>query len=391
MDNSNPINTNTLETPTPTHTLNKPINTILDSIKKQHIKKLVLSGGGLLGISYIGLLKYLEEHNINKQITQITGCSAGAIFGTFIAIGYTSIELQKIMKTLNFKDYINITAESILNFMKLKGLDSGKNIMLFIKQTIKDKTNDENITFLQIFEKYKINLKMGVTNLTSSSFEILDMYSTPNLPIYQAINASIAIPFIYEPVIINKCVYCDGGILDNLPLEHLLIIDDSIGVDVGVGVVNSIDVDITKSTESESTPTTNTNTTKTTTTTTNINNINTTTTTTNINNNNNNTRIKDTLGIYLLNKFNILNNDNIQELSLSYYFNSLMHAFCKSYINNKKDLNDIRSHNTLIIIYEIPCDIMTFLKLSATHDDIDNIINIAYITTKNKLDTLFNV
>ena len=363
MDISNPINT--LETPI--NTLEKPINTILelDSIKKQHIKKLVLSGGGLLGISYIGLFKYLEEHNINKQITQITGCSAGAIFGTFFAIGYTSIELQKIMKTLNFKDYINITAESILNFMKLKGLDSGKNIMLFIKQTIKDKTNDENITFLQIFEKYKINLKMGVTNLTSSSFEILDMYSTPNLPIYQAINASIAIPFIYEPVIINKCVYCDGGILDNLPLEHLLIIDDKIGVDVGVGVGVDVDVDITKSADNTSTPTT-THTT-------------------------NNTNIKDTLGIYLLNKFNIVNCDNIQQLSLSYYFNSLMHAFCKSYINNKKDLNDIRSHNTLIIIYEIPCDIMTFLKLSATHDDIDNIINIAYKITKNKLDTLLKV
>ena len=33
-----------------------------------HIKHLVLSGGGMLGISYIGLVKYLEE-NLPNPIT----------------------------------------------------------------------------------------------------------------------------------------------------------------------------------------------------------------------------------------------------------------------------------------------------------------------------------
>ena len=57
-----------------------------------HIKHLVLSGGGMLGISYIGLVKYLEENLPNpiiNNLKSITGCSAGALFGTLIAIGYT--------------------------------------------------------------------------------------------------------------------------------------------------------------------------------------------------------------------------------------------------------------------------------------------------------------
>ena len=33
-----------------------------------NLKHLVLSGGGLLGISYIGLFKYFEEKNVIKTI-----------------------------------------------------------------------------------------------------------------------------------------------------------------------------------------------------------------------------------------------------------------------------------------------------------------------------------
>ena len=93
------------------------------------IKHLVLSGGGLLGISYIGLAKFLEESLSNpiiKNFKSITGCSAGAIFGSLIAIGYTSTELQNIIKEMNFKEYININAESLINFMKLKNQNTRK-------------------------------------------------------------------------------------------------------------------------------------------------------------------------------------------------------------------------------------------------------------------------
>ena len=305
-------------------------------IKTANIKHLVLSGGGLLGISYIGLFKYLEEHNAISQISTITGCSAGAIFGTLLAIGYTSVELNSIIKSLNFKDYLNITADSIINFIKLKGFDSGKNIMDFIKKSIKDKTDNENITFNQVYEKYNIKLKIGVSNLTSSKFELFDNNKTPNLPIYQAINASIAIPFIFEPVIINKQVYCDGGLLDNLPIEYMLNLE-----------------------------------------------------TTNNTNTDGNTHVDelDTLGIYLMNKFATMTCDNYQTITLSHYLYTLSYAYINESIYRKINNENIKINKKYkIIVFEIPCDIMTFIKISATHEDIDNIINIAYTTTKNNLD-----
>ena len=55
---------------------------------------------------------------------------------------------------MNFKEYLNINAESIINFMRVKGLESGKPLINFIKNVIKDKTNNENITFKEIKDKY---------------------------------------------------------------------------------------------------------------------------------------------------------------------------------------------------------------------------------------------
>ena len=72
-----------------------------------NIKHLVLSGGGLLGISYIGLLRYLEESNIVGNLKSISGSSAGSLFGCLIALRYTSKEIEIIVKTIKFKEYVN--------------------------------------------------------------------------------------------------------------------------------------------------------------------------------------------------------------------------------------------------------------------------------------------
>ena len=312
-------------------------------------QNLVLSGGGLLGISYIGLFKYLEEHNLTKDIKIVTGCSAGSIFGTLFTLGYSSSEMMTVIKAMNFTDYLKITADSIINFFKTKGLESGQNFILFLKKCIKDKTGNENITFGQILETYKITLLIGVANITTSKFELFGPHTTPDIPIYLAIRTSCSIPFIFEPVIINGNVYCDGGLIDNLPVTHLLnLINQNQLLDTTIPDKTIPD----KTTE---TPQHN--------------------------------QTQDTLAIYLMNKFNPILEDNYKTMSLMHYFNGIFHTFTTGFINKHLENLKINEKNnrTKIITFEIPCDIMTFIKLNASHDDIDNIINIAYNYTKENL------
>lgn len=317
-----------------------------------NIEHLVLSGGGLLGISYIGLFKYFEETKIVSNIKSITGCSAGAIFGSLLAIGYNSQQLDTIVKSMIFKEYLTINVDSILNFTTTKGFETGKKLNLFIKKYIKEKTGNENITFLQIQEKYNIKLQIGVTNLTKYKFELFNVDTTPDIPIEKAISASIAIPFVFEPIIIGDDIFCDGGLLDNLPIENVIDMDILLHKDK-----QETNKD-TKDTKDENH------------------------TTENLSNTNNELKI---IGVYLISKIPIINKDNYKAIGISQYINLITHTLSKNIISKKQNYENINKNKYKIISIEIPCDIMSFIKINATHKDIDNIINIAYTITKNDL------
>lgn len=344
----------------------------------ENIKHLVLSGGGMLGISYIGLVKYLEEklpNPIKNNLQSITCCSAGAIFGTLIAIGYTYNEMITIVKNMNFKEYINVNAESIINFMKLKGLESGKIFINFIKKCIKDKLGNEDITFREIKAKFNIDLQIGVTNLTKSIFELMNSINTPDIPVHKAISASIAIPFVFEPIVIGNDVFCDGGILNNLPIENL-IISDNLHKDKKEENKENIKEDKKEDTLStkEDTPSTK-------------EDIPSTKEDTPSTKENSAIIIEppNILAIYLLTNTNVITKDNYQSISIAQYLNSVMHSLSHEFVYNKINVNNMlnkTSEKCKIIIYNIPCDIMTFLKINSSHEDIDNIIQIAYNTTK---------
>ena len=302
-----------------------------------NIKHLVLSGGGLLGISYIGLFKYFEEKEYIKNIQSITGCSAGAIFGSLLAIGYTYNELNSLVKSMIFKEYLTINVDSILNFTNTKGFESGTNLNLFIRKCIKNKTGNENITFSQIQEKYNIKLQIGVTNLTKNKFELLNNTTSPELPIHKAISASVAIPFIFEPIVINNDIYCDGGVLDNLPIDTV------------INMYNIIDTNEDKEEKDKE------------------------------------ENELSIIGFYLINKSEIINKDNYKSIGISQYFSLLARTLSQCIIDKKKEKTDINKNKYKIITISIPCDIMTFIKLDATHDDINNIINIAYNISSDEL------
>jgi len=335
------------------------------------IKHLVLSGGGMLGISYIGLIKYLEENlqtSLQNNLLSITGCSAGAMFGSLIAIGCTYKELITIIKTMNFKEYMNINAESIINFMRVKGLESGKTLINFIKNIIKEKTNNENITFKEIKDKYNIELQIGVTNLSKSIFELMNSVKTPDIPIHKAISASIAIPFVFEPIVIGDDIFCDGGILNNLPIETIFEYKNEESKDQKKDKTKKDETkkDETKKDETKKDETKKDETKK------------------------DETKKDETLieefilGCYLINKIDSINKDNYQTIPLSNYMSNLLYTLSSEFINKKIQLNNIINNNDekyKIIIFKIPCDIMTFLKIKSSHEDIDNIINIAYNTS----------
>ncbi len=63
---------------------------------------LVLSGGGIKGLAFVGAYEELEKKY--RYIGNIAGVSAGALAGSLIGAGYTSRELMKILKEFDFNN-----------------------------------------------------------------------------------------------------------------------------------------------------------------------------------------------------------------------------------------------------------------------------------------------
>lgn len=64
---------------------------------------LVLSGGGIKGVAFVGAYEELEKKY--KHFGNIAGVSAGALVGALIGAGYTSRELMKLLKNSDFSNF----------------------------------------------------------------------------------------------------------------------------------------------------------------------------------------------------------------------------------------------------------------------------------------------
>jgi NTE family protein len=158
---------------------------------------LVLSGGGVRGIAHIGILKALDEMQV--QIDCIAGTSAGAIVGSLYSAGNKPDRIFELVKNLSiFK-----TVRPAFTWTGLLTLDGLKDVLL------------KNIP-ANSFNDLRIPLTVAATDIKNGQIKYFN--SGELIP---AVVASSSIPAIFNPVQLNGHLYVDGGILDNLPVKAI--------------------------------------------------------------------------------------------------------------------------------------------------------------------------
>ena len=70
---------------------------------------LVLSGGGAKAYSHIGVLKAIEEANI--EVDYIVGNSMGALVGAFYSSGYSPSEIESILTNKDFLSFTHVNSD----------------------------------------------------------------------------------------------------------------------------------------------------------------------------------------------------------------------------------------------------------------------------------------
>lgn len=197
---------------------NKIENDIENGINNKIYKRIVLSGGSLKGISYIGVLRHLEELNITKTLEEYIGTSIGALFCLILCIGYTSDDLEKIF--MNF-DPSTLVDYHLSGLLESFGLDDGKKLESFIKIFIKNKGHKEDITLKQLYEKTDKKMTFSTCHINTKQNVFLNYLTFPELPVYLAVRMSMNIPIIFSPVLYKESLYIDGCMSCNLPVKFL--------------------------------------------------------------------------------------------------------------------------------------------------------------------------
>lgn len=186
-------------------------------ISKQPAEILVLSGGGVKGISLIGSISALEEKGLLENITTYAGTSIGGIVGCMILIGYTGKELFDYVIQYNLENIMNIDLANLINDYCV---DNGKMLEKFLEELIKNKGIDPNISLLELYKKTEKRLIVTTVCLNDPSRAIYLWYAThPTLPLITALRMTSALMPYYSSVIYEGKLYGDGGYIDNYPMR----------------------------------------------------------------------------------------------------------------------------------------------------------------------------
>lgn len=173
---------------------------------------LVLSGGGARGFAHIGVIEELQKNGFD--IVSVTGTSMGAVVGGMLALG----------KLEEFKQWtVSLDKLKVFNLMDFtfsaQGIVKGDRVLNALKEFIPD----ENIEHLKMwYAAVAVDiLKEEEVVFTSGS-------------IFEAIRASIAIPTVLTPVSYNNSLLVDGGVLNNIPINHARRSPDDLLIAVNV-------------------------------------------------------------------------------------------------------------------------------------------------------------
>jgi len=169
-----------------------------------------LGGGAAKGFAHIGVIKMLEANGFQPEV--VSGTSAGSVVGAMYASGMDAFAMQKQAFAL---DEAQIRDYSLFS----GGVVKGQKLQDYVNQQVGQKT----------IQQMRKPFAAVATQLETGDRTVFVRGNTG-----QAVRASSSIPGVFEPVVIGKYHYVDGGVVSPVPVDaaRMLGADFVIAVDI---------------------------------------------------------------------------------------------------------------------------------------------------------------
>ena len=236
---------------------------------------LVFSGGGILGIAYLGALEYFYKTGLIQPITNLAGTSAGAITACLASF---NLPFDGLCSMLNSLDYHKIpgkddspeapryfpkivkeqlskvfdNVDCVYRLIKNYGWYSSQYFYDWIKLQIASQFDSEKKAPPYTFSDFKDTslhkdnrhfkeLFIIGTDITRSTSTIFSHKTTPNMEVAEAVRISMSVPLLFESIKTScdinssdtQTIFVDGGMLYNYPItlfDQDYPLQDTIGI-----------------------------------------------------------------------------------------------------------------------------------------------------------------
>lgn len=189
---------------------------------KYVIKHLVIGGGGPNGIITYGALSQLSKLGFWEltNIECIYGCSIGSLLGVIISLGYPCEWIDDYLIKRPWDKLLKESKVPISDINSHRGLITNNFIIELMVPLLNAKDLLCTISLKDLYEYNHIDIHMFTVDMNSKSLEKIDLsYKThPTLLLTTALAMSMAIPIMFQPILLNTECYIDGGIINNFPL-----------------------------------------------------------------------------------------------------------------------------------------------------------------------------
>lgn len=192
------------------------------TLKPLEYENLVIEGGGVLGIAYLGALKELYADKSIEKAKCFVGSSVGSLVASILAVRTSYETLEKIIFDLNLKNYKDRTwlFEDIPRLLSKYGFYKGDKLLAFIQKLFLDITGNSAITFKQVYEKYGTKLVITGTNISKGNIAYFSLENSPDMQVALANRISCSVPYFFQSVLHEGSYYVDGGVLNNYPIDY---------------------------------------------------------------------------------------------------------------------------------------------------------------------------
>lgn len=187
---------------------------------------LALGGGGAKGLAHIPLLEVLDEFGVHPH--RIAGTSIGAIIGALYASGISGRQMRETIENYTLQEGQGLAEifkrRDLLKWLSYISINWGGNTILKADAFLKDL---QTVIGHDTFDKLEIPLRVVAADFWQREQVVLEEGN-----LIDAIHASMALPGVFRPAIMEDRVLVDGGAVNPVPFDLLEDCDHIIGINV---------------------------------------------------------------------------------------------------------------------------------------------------------------